>query len=85
MNCTICNKPITLSPSATERAAKDVTGKSAAYYTNLFTTHSKCSVEKRERETVELIRRKHAEREGLGVDSFGSVVVSTFTIRQKDL
>lgn len=57
MNCTICNNPIVLVPSAAERARKDVTGKSAAYYTSLFTTHAKCAVEKREAETVELMRR----------------------------
>ena len=57
MNCTICNKPIVLVPSAKERAAKDVTGKTAAYYTSLFTEHGSCTVEKRERETIELMRR----------------------------
>lgn len=31
-----------LVPSAAERAAKDVTGKTAAYYTSLFTSHSDC-------------------------------------------
>lgn len=57
MNCTICGKPVTLSPSANERAAKDVTGKSAAYYTALFTEHSQCTVDKRGREAVALMRR----------------------------
>ncbi len=57
MNCTICGKKIQLVPSAAERAAKDVTGKSAAYYTGLFTEHSRCVIEKRERETLELMRR----------------------------
>lgn len=42
MNCTLCGKPITLNPSAEERAAKDPSGKSAAYYRGLFTTHSEC-------------------------------------------
>lgn len=56
MNCTICSKPITLVPSAKERAAKDVTGKSAAYYTKLFTEHAQCVIDKRERETLELMR-----------------------------
>ena len=41
-NCTFCGKPIVLVPSAAERAAKDVTGKTAAYYTSLFTSHSDC-------------------------------------------
>ena len=44
MNCSICNKPIHLSPSAAERAAKDVTGKTAAYYTSLFRTHTECEL-----------------------------------------
>lgn len=56
-NCTICGKPIHLSPSAAERAANDVTGKSAAYYTSLFTEHSECTIAKRNAETLELIRR----------------------------
>ena len=60
MNCTICNKPIVLRPTAAERAAKDVTGKSAAYYTSLFTTHSACAVAKRGREVSELIVRNNA-------------------------
>lgn len=47
MNCTICGKPIVLVPSAAERAAKDVTGKSAAFYTGLFTEHSQCVLRKR--------------------------------------
>lgn len=57
MNCSICQKPITLSPSAAERAAKDVTGKSAAYYTSLFRTHTTCELEKRARDTAELMKR----------------------------
>jgi hypothetical protein len=59
MNCTICGNPIILVPSAKERAKKDATGKPASYYTKLFTAHSQCVIEKRERETVELIRRNN--------------------------
>jgi hypothetical protein len=55
-NCTICGKPIILSPSASERAAKDVTGKSSAYYTSLFTTHADCAIAKRSVESVDLMR-----------------------------
>ena len=58
MNCTICGKPIKLVPSAAERAAKDVTGKSAAYYTSLFTEHSACDLKKRREETSALLRRQ---------------------------
>lgn len=61
MNCSICQKPITLSPSAAERAAKDVTGKTAAYYTSLFRTHTDCELEKRARDTAELIQRRNEE------------------------
>lgn len=57
MNCTICRKPIVLVPSAEERAAKDVTGKSAAFYRRLFTTHSECQLAKRNADTVALMRR----------------------------
>lgn len=57
MNCTICGKPITLSPSAAERAAKDVTGRPASFYTKLFTTHSSCALAKREADTLALMRR----------------------------
>ena len=42
MNCTHCGKPVVLIPSAKERALKDVTGKSAAYYTSLFPRHAAC-------------------------------------------
>ena len=57
-NCTICGKPIVLVPSATERARKDVSGKPASYYLNLFTEHSDCVLAKRDRETRELIARR---------------------------
>lgn len=57
MNCTICHKPIVLIPSAEARAASDVTGKTAKYYRNLFTTHSDCQIAKRNQESIELMRR----------------------------
>lgn len=55
MNCTICGKPIELVPSAAERARKY--GGTPADYTKLFTTHSGCAIEKREAETLALMRR----------------------------
>jgi hypothetical protein len=55
MNCSICNKPIVLVPSATERAAKY--GGKPSDYTKLFTAHSTCQVEKRKAEAVALMRR----------------------------
>mgnify|MGYP000004575400 CR=1 FL=1 len=57
MKCTICGKPIVLIPSAKARAAADVSGKSAAYHRKLFRQHAECIIEKRERETLELMRR----------------------------
>lgn len=61
MKCTICGKKIVLVPSAQERAKNS--DKPASYYTKLFTTHSSCSIKKREEETLELIRRIKAEKE----------------------
>lgn len=41
-NCSLCHKPIILSPSASERAKKY--GNTPAYYENLFTMHSDCQL-----------------------------------------
>lgn len=57
MNCRLCGKPVILAPSAKERAAKDVAGNSAAYYTALFTTHAECQLAKRQADTSELMTR----------------------------
>lgn len=54
MNCTICGKPIVLVPSAKERAEKS--GGKPSDYTKLFTAHGECQVQKREAETLELMR-----------------------------
>ena len=59
MNCTICAKPVILIPSAAERAAKH--GGKASDYTKLFTSHPQCFIEKRERETSELMARIREE------------------------
>lgn len=56
MKCIHCSKPIVLVPSAEERAAKDVTGKSADYYRNLFNEHADCALAKRKAETSKLIK-----------------------------
>lgn len=58
MNCSECGKPIKLIPSAQERAAKY--GGVPSDYAKLFTTHSDCLIEKRNRETRELIARHYA-------------------------
>lgn len=64
MNCTICGKKIVLVPSAEERARKDVTGKTAAYYASIFTTHAACVLEERQRSTSELMARHRAGTKG---------------------
>ena len=53
--CTICKKPIVLVPSAKERAKRY--GNTPQYYTNLFTEHTHCKIEKYNKDTVELIKR----------------------------
>ena len=55
-HCTICGKSIVLIPSATERAKKY--GGKPSDYTSLFTSHSDCQIDKRNRETSELIRAR---------------------------
>lgn len=55
MNCSICNKPIVLSPSAKERAEKH--GGKPSDYTKLFTEHADCTIKKRNQETTELIHK----------------------------
>jgi len=55
--CTICGGPIELNPSAVERAKKF--GGKPDDYTRRFTTHAQCEIDKRERETRELIAREH--------------------------
>lgn len=54
--CPICNKPITLTPSAGERSRQ--TGNMAEYYTRLFTTHSNCFIEKRKQDTLNFLRNR---------------------------
>ena len=55
MKCNLCGKKIVLIPSAKERARKY--GGKPSDYTKLFTVHSECQVQKRENETLELIRK----------------------------
>lgn len=59
MNCSICGKPVVLSPSATERSQRF--GQPPSFYTNLFTSHSSCFIEKRKADTVDLMRRVTTE------------------------
>jgi uncharacterized protein with PIN domain len=63
MNCLLCGKPITLVPSAAERAKKY--GKTADHYDKLFTTHSECLTAcwyGRETKDMHDYRIKQAER-----------------------
>lgn len=53
--CSLCGKPITLVPSAEERSRK--TGYPADFFRSLFTQHSACTLAKREKDTLDLIRR----------------------------
>lgn len=55
MNCTVCNRPIVLVPSAKERAAKY--GGTPAFYTRLFTTHNECLVRERSKQASDLMRK----------------------------
>lgn len=55
MNCTICNKPITLTPSASERERKN--GGKPSDYTAMFTEHSSCAIKKRNEDTSALMKR----------------------------
>ena len=58
MKCTHCGKEVVLVPSAAERAAKDVTGKSAAYYTSLFPRHTACELELRNRSVAAVLNSR---------------------------
>ena len=59
MKCSICNKEITLIPSAKERANKY--GGNPSDYTKLFTTHADCFIKQRELDTKKLIQKINAK------------------------
>lgn len=64
MNCSICARPIVLSPSAAERAKKY--GKAPEFYTKLFTVHADCLIAKRNADTLKLMQRiKEAPNENI--------------------
>lgn len=52
--CTICNKPVILIPSASQRAK--CFGRKPEYYKNLFPNHSECIIKKRNNDTSKLIK-----------------------------
>jgi hypothetical protein len=62
MTCKYCGKPVVLIPSAAERAQKDVTGKTAQYYRDLFPDHAACVVAERSRQSVELMRSQNGTK-----------------------
>lgn len=57
MNCNICGKPIILIPSAQERSKNDLNGNPPSYFINLFRIHTECLINKRNGDTIELMRR----------------------------
>ena len=59
MKCSICDLPIILAPSASERAKKY--GGRAEDYTALFKEHAQCAIDKHNRETQELIIRIYSK------------------------
>ena len=61
MNCSICNKPIILIPSAQDRAKNDLNGNPPSYFISLFRTHTECLINKRNEDTIELMRRINNE------------------------
>ncbi len=62
MNCTLCDKPVVLHPTAAQRAASDVTGRTAREYTLLFPRHAECELKAREQATQELIQRLNSDQ-----------------------
>lgn len=56
MNCKHCGKPITLVPSAQERARKF--GGEAKDYTELFQYHTACTLELRAQSISKLMKEK---------------------------
>ena len=57
MNCSICNKPIILIPSAAERARKF--GGKPSDYTRLFITHTECHLAKNKADLSDLLKRHY--------------------------
>ena len=55
MNCTLCNKPVVLHPTAAQRAERY--GGTPRDYIILFPRHADCELKARERATQELVKR----------------------------
>lgn len=59
-NCTYCQQPIVLTPSATERARKF--GGKPSDYSRQFTAHSECQIKARTQASTDLVRSICRER-----------------------
>ena len=59
MNCTLCDRPVVLHPTAAQRAERY--GGTPRDYTLLFPNHADCVVRARSQGSVDLIRRLNAD------------------------
>lgn len=57
MDCSICNRPVILRPSAAWRARHY--GGTPQGYTALFPTHADCFIKKRSEDAIEAMRRRN--------------------------
>ena len=60
MNCTLCDKPVVLHPTAAQRSARY--GGVPRDYTILFPRHADCELKARERATQELLRSLNSDQ-----------------------
>lgn len=81
MNCTHCNKPIVLVPSARERAQRY--GGTPESYTRLFTAHAQCQLDARKMATSELIQRirVNTERTCYSINHGVGIVPASLTLK----
>ena len=77
--CTICNKPVTLVPSAAERAKK-YGDHPAAYYTRLFPDHTSCVLAKRKADDAAFYARLRKEEEA----RHKACVIRTYKVKIND-
>lgn len=61
MNCTLCDKPVVLHPTAAQRAERY--GGTPRDYTILFPRHADCELKAREQETIQLLRSLNSDEE----------------------
>ena len=60
MNCTLCDKPVVLHPTAAQRSARY--GGTPRDYIILFPRHADCELKAREQGTQELIQRLNSDQ-----------------------